>query len=47
MKKEPKCRETRGDGRRRRRRGSERKGQRIGYIGDALKQRGRMVKRGE
>lgn len=45
MKKEPKCRKTRGDGRRRR--GSERKGQRIGYIGNALKERGRMVKRGE
>lgn len=40
MKKEQKCRETRGDGRRR----SGRKGQRIGYIGDAPKERGRMEK---
>lgn len=39
MKKEQKCRETRGDGRRRR---SERKGQRIVYIEDAPKERGRM-----
>lgn len=45
MKREQKCWETRGDGRRGRR--WERRGQRIAYIGDVPKERGRMEKRRE